>query len=548
MSRGLVLTIAVLMASQTHTAQALSVLHIKAIIVDANRQMVPVPRHRLQISDNPASAPPRRVITSLEGTVDVRLPPGNYTVESERPFALDGKSYQWTMVVDVVAGRDATLELTSTNAETGTAIEPSGVSAAIEADPSTLLARWQDSVVAIWTPTAHGSGFVIDSNGLIVADPQVLGTATTVEVQLSPAVKVTGSVVAADGARGIALVRVHPSIVSSAKVLPLECNNAAAPLAVGQEITAIEAPLSRLRGTRVGAVESVLANVIDTDLVSSASGSGGPAFAPDGGLLGLTTLVPDRDGERSSRSRIVRVSRACEFVTLSAEKIESTPPPPPIHLPVEQIKPLPSNLATAVSTIRSGGPNLYRAATKDFDILFITPAQLVAARASDAPRTTAALQPLTDFSNWAEYVETTPPVLLIRVTPKFAESFWAKVGRGVAMTQGVAIPSIKRPKGDFGSMRAQCGEREIVPVHPLKLEHRLSQKDTLVEGLYAFDPGALAPACGTVTLQLFSEKEPGKPETLVVDAKVIEQVWQDLAPLRSPLGPGPAFLNRHLMR
>jgi hypothetical protein len=201
-----------------------------------------------------------------------------------------------------------------------------------------------------------------------------------------------------------------------------------------------------------------------------------------------------------------------------------------------------------VPTTRSGSASLYRAATDDFDITFITPPQLIAARATEVPRTATALQPLADFSNWTEYVEGTPPVLLIRVTPKFAESFWAKVGRGVAMTQGVAIPSIKRPKGDFGRMRALCGATEVVPVHPLKLEHRMSDKDTLVEGLYAFDPATLSPSCATVTLQLFSEKAPRTPDTLVVDAKVIQQVWQDFAPLRTPFGSGPSLLNRHLMR
>ena len=84
MFRGLVLAFVVLMTAQTHAAQVLSVLHIKVVIVDGKGQSMPVPRYRLQISDNPASAPPRRVITSLDGIVDVRLLPGNYTVESER--------------------------------------------------------------------------------------------------------------------------------------------------------------------------------------------------------------------------------------------------------------------------------------------------------------------------------------------------------------------------------------------------------------------------------------------------------------------------------
>ena len=76
-----------------------------------------MPRHALLISDNPATAPPRRIVTAVDGTADVRLRPGNYTVESDRPVVFHGKAYQWTQIVDIVAGRDAVLELTADNAE-----------------------------------------------------------------------------------------------------------------------------------------------------------------------------------------------------------------------------------------------------------------------------------------------------------------------------------------------------------------------------------------------------------------------------------------------
>ncbi len=72
--------------------QALSVLHIKVAVVDAGQKLVPVPRHALLISDNPATAAPRRVITAPDGTANVRLPPGNYTVESDQPIAFEGKA------------------------------------------------------------------------------------------------------------------------------------------------------------------------------------------------------------------------------------------------------------------------------------------------------------------------------------------------------------------------------------------------------------------------------------------------------------------------
>src|SRR6185295_19933977 len=107
----------VFVSSRAASGQELSVLHIKIVVVDAERKTTPVPRHMLLVSDNPASAPPRQIVTALDGTANVRLRPGNYTVESDRPVVFHGKAYQWTQMVDIAAGRDAVLELTADNAE-----------------------------------------------------------------------------------------------------------------------------------------------------------------------------------------------------------------------------------------------------------------------------------------------------------------------------------------------------------------------------------------------------------------------------------------------
>ena len=88
--------------------QASTVLHVTVILQDT-----PVARHALLISDNPSTSAPRRLFTKADGSLDVPLKPGSYTVESDRPFVHQGKAYQWTQMVNVVAGRGATLALTA---------------------------------------------------------------------------------------------------------------------------------------------------------------------------------------------------------------------------------------------------------------------------------------------------------------------------------------------------------------------------------------------------------------------------------------------------
>jgi hypothetical protein len=235
----------------------------------------------------------------------------------------------------------------------------------------------------------------------------------------------------------------------------------------------------------------------------------------------------------------------CGVVASAEKKMKDAAPPNGTHLPVEPVRPFPVDALQDAAKRRAGSLSPYQMSSSDFDIAFITPVLTYGAQyQSELRRRTTSrdtrtpdvqqpfVRPLMDFSNWSRYVAEFPPVLLVRVTPKFVEGFWTKVGRAAAQTQGVSLPPIKRFKSGFARLRAFCGDAEVTPIHPFKLEQRISESDAIDEGLYVFDPGALAPHCGTVTLVLFSEKEPEKGDTRVVDPKVLEQIWQDFAPYR----------------
>jgi S1-C subfamily serine protease len=544
MLRVLVLATLVFVTPRAVPGQPVSVLHVKVALLDAERKATPVPHHALLVSDNPATAPPRRIVTALDGAADVSLRPGNYTIESDRPVVFQGKSYAWTQTVDVVAGRNAVLELTADNAD----IEP--IAAATGSmDPSVLLMQWQDSVVALWTPTARASGFLIDARGLLATNQRVVGTATSVEVQVTPAVKVAANVLAADPVRDVAILRIDPAALASVRPVPLGCAPPArSPLVVGQQVFTIATSLLEQKGMTPGTVSRVEDRAAVSDLILARGSSGGPVFAADGSLVGISSALDEKDEKDSSRrgdSRIVPLTDACT-VLAAAEKKASEAPPAGTHLPLEPVRPFPANALKDAAQHRVGSLNPYQMSGADFDIAFITPVMTYGAQYQSEQASTRArsggsrpsdaepplVRPLMDFSNWSGYVADFPPVLLVRVTPKLVESFWTTVARGAARTQGVSLPPIKHFKSGFLRMRAFCGGAEVVPIHPFKLEQRISESEAIYEGLYVYDPGALGPQCGTVKLVLYSEKEPDKADSRVVDPKVIEQIWQDFTPYR----------------
>lgn len=514
MGRVLVLALSIVAAAVAIAGQPLPVLRIRAVLTDATGRATPLARHALLISENPQTTETRRILTGLDGSATVRLSPGNYTVESDQPVVFQGQSYHWRQTLDIVVGRDSALDLTLANAVADP--NPSGAptDTPVSTDTSILEEQWLESVVELWTPTAHATGFLVDATGLIATNQRVIGDATSVEVQISRSMKVEGIVVEADRERDIAVVRINPTVMASVRPVPLGCPGSSTPVAPGQEIFTLAAPLRQEKSWTPGEVSRVDARAIAADLTVATGGTGGPVFSASGDLVGLTSLPDERDGRGATR--IVRLDGACELVAAAAKKGQDVPPSA-THLPVEPVEPAPVAALSEAIKRRAGSLKPYPMTASEFDVTFITPVLNVAAQS----------QPNQTFSNWSDYVADIPPVLFVRVTPKMAESFWAKMARGAAYTQGMALPAFKRLKSGFHRMQAFCGRTEVTPIHPFKLELRVSETDAVYEGLYAFDPAALGPGCGTVTLALYSEKESAKADTRVIDPGTLQQIWRD---------------------
>ncbi|HUR33282.1 MAG TPA: S1C family serine protease [Vicinamibacterales bacterium] len=533
------------------SAQPLSVLHIRVVLTDATRAPLPVPRHALLISDNPATSSPRRVVTGPDGTVDVRLRPGNYTIESDEAVAFQGKGYQWTQTVDLIAGRDLLLELTVANADVGAAPAASADDEPPNSDASLLLPRWRGSIVSVWTPTSRSSGFVVDAAGLVVTAERGVGAAATAEVQLTPALKVTGRVIAADRTKDVAVLRIDPALTATVPAVPLECTGTPKPPIVqNMKVVALGWPLHQPVDLAIGEVIRADGGAPIADARLAPGGIGGPVFNGAGAVVGLSSLVEDGDERRRLDTRLVPLADACQVMETARRAMPRAPSPSATPLPTEPALPFPSEALAAAA--RGGAADLraYQMSSSEFDITFLSPITIGAARGTAAQagprgRTGAAVPDparagldVTDFGDWTGYFADAPALVVVRVTPKLTESFWTTLARGAAYTQGVALPPIRHFKPGFSRLRAFCGDREVLPVHPFTLEQRVSETDAVREGLYVFGPDAFGPHCGSVTLRLSSEKAPGKDDTRTVDPKIVERVWQDFAAYRALAASG----------
>lgn len=523
------LALAALLACPTLLwGQPRSAVRITVTLPDDAQKPTAVSRYALLISDNPPTTIPRRVFTGPDGAVTVPLIPGSYIVESDRPVTAAGRAYEWTQVIDVAADRTVTLALTAANADISAA-PPSGaaVTAPSASDPSFLVGKWLNSVVAIWSPTARSTGFLLDARGLIATHGGVSGPSSPiVAVQVSPDLKVQARVLYSSPAREIAILSVDPGVIAGRTPVPLDCPSpTVAALAEGQEIVALTAAFGRLADSATGEITGSTPWAIDTDLRLGFGGAGGPVFNAAGAVAGVTSprASPDRRG--AGDITIVRAGMLCEALAAAQPRLSAGSPPRPVPLPIEPPRREPAGEVTNASSVST--PPLV--SSSDFDVAIITPLFIQQARQNDrtggrsgrSPEAETRLGRLTEFGAWSDYFADPPPVVIVRVTPKLVEGFWKRLAREAARTQGAELPPFKDFTTSFASMRASCGGTDVTPVQPFVLEHRVSEARVVREGLYVFDPVAFAPPCARVTLSIHAEKASEKGDTVTIDAALL---------------------------
>src|SRR5207248_2194090 len=122
----------------------------------------------------------------------------------------------------------------------------------------------------------------------------------------------------------------------------------------------------------------------------------------------------------------------------------------------------------------------------------------------------------------------------VRARPKLVEGFWSAFARGMEQSRGAyGGPAQMHFKTDFFKMRVYCGAQELTPIHPGKVEHRVAVSNAAVrvndatyEGLYTFEPDAIGPHCGSVRVDLFSEKEPDKVAgSRTLSPELLDRIW-----------------------
>lgn len=163
---------------------------------------------------------------------------------------------------------------------------------AVSAQPlsiAQLTGRSVSSIVRIRTNSGRGSGFLIDSSGLVITNHHVVGSAFTVNVDLYDGSTRIGRVLRRDPELDAALVRLEGAAIGVSG-LPLCQTNA---IRVGESVIAIGNPLSLSNSVTQGIVSGFRLDgdrrLIQTDTAINPGNSGGPLLNRQGAVIGIVT-------------------------------------------------------------------------------------------------------------------------------------------------------------------------------------------------------------------------------------------------------------------
>ncbi len=504
---------------------ALVTVKVRVVIVDKDLNQKPVPFYVLSFRKSAATDTPVDLKTDLDGKAEKQLSPGRYSISTPKPVELSGKRYSWNLEIQIT-GAEQHIDLTNDNAK----IEdlPPAASTAAEnksaapAELTGLFDKLKNSVVVVHSESGKGSGFLVDSTGLIVTNNHVVVSSSYLSVQFDDKRKVPARLVTANADKDVAVIRFDPSAFPEGVVAPLLSNDAAAHLAVGQRVFTIGNPLGREKALTTGVVSKIEKDSINSDININPGNSGGPLFTMDGQVAGITTSV------LRNLASIVPVEVVRPVVDEAKKDIVKEAPPAPVLLPVEPTDYFPADALRDLLKQDRMDTKPYFFDDGQFQVGFFTPplsyylrheqemaaARKAAKRNGGDPAT--AKPPSSVLEDAVDY----RPILLLRVRPKYGSAAF-KV----------------HFKNGFERMRLLCGGKEITPILPGREEYDLYDQrdrkvDTTFQGIYEYLPDAVNPACGTMVLEIFSEKDPNIPEIRPVDPATVQRVWSDFEPFR----------------
>jgi hypothetical protein len=520
-------------------------VHVRVILVDRDLNQKPVPFLLVSLKSGAKSVD---IKTGLDGTVETQLPPGKYVITTPKPAELGGRSFSWNVPV-TLTGAQQNVDLTNDNAKSEEISAPASARATENSGSGDLtehFKRLKNTVVTVISESGHGTGFFVDSKGLLLTNQHVVGNSEYLTVQFDREHKIAARLIAADPQKDVALLQVNLAALPSAATAPLSRASAGKPpVQEGERVFTIGSPLTLDKIITTVIVSKVEPHTIISDININPGNSGGPLFNGAGQVIGLTTFGTRGDGGPGV-SGIVRIEEALALLEQNRTKASGTPPG--TLLPVEPLTPYPVEGLKESLKVDKFDSRPYYLSAGDFNVALSTPPfdyreaeeRRLAAERNHKKRNKKNEQSAENSDDsdapkqWEEDAGAHPAVFGIYVMPQAKEGFGSALGRSFSVNPTAKL----KFKTDFQRLKLFCGSKEVEPILPGRVPVTVSVRnpgvkmdDSTYKGAYLFPPDAVNPECGVVKLAIYSSKSE-EPVIKTLDEKSVQHIWADFDAFR----------------
>jgi len=435
-----------------------------------------------------------------------------------------------------------------------------------------IFSRVKESILTVYGDRGHGSGFLIDSIGLVLTNQHVIESSRYIRIQLNDSVKVKASLLAEDSHRDVAVLRIHPTVCEG--IIPLPLSAASDTMVfVGEKVIAIGSPLNQMRIMTAGIVSKVEPDVVISDVNINPGNSGGPMINMDGNCIGINTF-----GDFSNRgpgvSGSLLITEAGDVIRKAYEVLGEADLPSKERLPVMPKDSFPLDALRHAATVEkfyekpydlskysTTGKFVVRIATPPYDYYREKRLEVRLSQKRGARETIGGIgeqaryDPFTDLKAWATHTGEYSPVVKFEVQPKIGQTatsvlsnvlLGALAGYTSTYYRGTYEYEFKGDLYDFKVYRNGIKQTDIMRamiMQPLVFTQSTWGADYKAEdmaqvGSFTFPIELFKPENGAlprIKLEIFDIESPEVPQTIYLPTESIEKVWADFGPYTGDL-------------
>ena len=253
------------------------------------------------------------LVIALGGIFIITMDNGATSVSAEIPDTADTASSVSAEIPDTTGASDDQIMLTDDESNNIKIFKDA--SASVVFVTNTQLWRRSFSYNATEIPAGSGTGFIWDSEGLVVTNYHVIHNANTINITLQSGATYKAEIVGKAPEKDIALLRINAPEETLSPVHLGDSDN----LEVGRKVLAIGNPFGLETTLTVGVVSALgreikslnnrtIKNVIQTDAAINPGNSGGPLLDSSGHLVGVNTMIVSPSGGNAGIGFVIPVN------------------------------------------------------------------------------------------------------------------------------------------------------------------------------------------------------------------------------------------------